>query len=258
MGLKGLFKGKNSGYRQDLYEAVRAKSVPGHVAIIMDGNGRWAEHKQMSRSEGHRHGVEALRDIIRTSSDLGIGYLTLYAFSTENWKRPKTEVRYLMSLMVEFLRKEIGELHANGVRITMLGSPEGLPSDTKEEIRKAMVTTRGNKGLQVNIAINYGSRMEIVRAAKAAARDISLGRIAAEDLDEESFSHYLETGSIPDPDLLIRTGGEYRLSNFLLYQCAYTELLFTEKDLFWPDFTKERYLEAISEYQRRVRKWGGI
>ena len=257
MGLKDLFKGKNSRYSHDLYAAVKAKP-PMHIAVIMDGNGRWARLRQMPRAVGHRQGVETLRDIIRTSSSLGIRYLTLYAFSTENWKRPESEVRCLMSLMVEFLRKEIGELHANGVRIYMLGRLEGLPADAREEICKAMKTTRDNKGLQVNIAINYGSRMEVVQAVKAVARDVSHGRIAVEDINEELFSHYLETNGIPDPDLMIRTGGEYRLRNFLLYQSAYTELLFTKKNLFWPDFTSERYLEAISEYQKRVRRFGGI
>ena len=258
MGLKGLFKGKNSGYRQDLYEAVGAKSVPGHVAIIMDGNGRWANLRNLPRTAGHHRGVETLRGIIRTSSELGIRYLTLYAFSTENWKRPKSEVRYLMSLIVEFLQKEIEELNENGVKIHMLGQLEELPADAGKEIRKAMETTRRNKGLQVNIAINYGSRMEITLAARSIAEDVSHGRLSAKDIDEEKFSHYLETDGIPDPDLLIRTGGEYRLSNFLLFQSAYTELIFTRKDLYWPDFTRDQYLKALIEYQKRVRKFGGI
>jgi undecaprenyl diphosphate synthase len=163
-----------------------------------------------------------------------------------------------MSLIVEFLQKEIEELNENGVRIHMLGQLEELPSDAGKEIRKAMETTRRNKGLQVNIAINYGSRMEIILAARAIAEDVSRGRLSVKDIDEEQFSHYLETDGIPDPDLLIRTGGEYRLSNFLLFQSAYTELLFTRKDLYWPDFTRDQYLKALAEYQKRVRKFGGI
>jgi undecaprenyl diphosphate synthase len=258
MGLKEIFKGKNNKCSLDLYRTVQSKPIPRHVAIIMDGNGRWAKRRRLPRVAGHRQGVEALRDIIRTSSDLGIGFLTLFAFSTENWKRPESEVHALMSLMVEFLEKEIRELHENGIRIHMIGEMEGLPSNARQAVCNAMETTRDNKGLQVNIAINYGSRTEIVHAVRQIAAGVSSGRIAQDDITEELFSYYLDTKGIPDPDLMIRTSGECRLSNFLLYQSAYTELIFTDKSVLWPDFTKEKYLEAISGYQSRIRRFGGI
>lgn len=260
MGLKDLFIGKNKKYKEhmDAYSMIQAKSVPKHVAIIMDGNGRWAKKHQLPRIAGHRQGVEALRDIIQTTSQLGISYLSLYAFSTENWKRPKTEVKALMSLLVEFLQKEIYELHKNNVKIFMLGDIDGLPADTKAEVLRAMEMTKENKGLQVNIAINYGSRFEMIKAVKYIIQDISNGNITIEDINEELFSQHLDTKGIPDPDLLIRTSGEYRLSNFLLYQLAYTELVFTEKEVLWPDFTKEKYLETILQYQNRTRRYGGI
>jgi undecaprenyl diphosphate synthase len=257
MGLKEWFKGKNNSRSKKLL-SIMNKPIPNHVAIIMDGNGRWARQRNMPRTAGHRQGVEALRDIIQTSSKLGIRYLTLYAFSTENWKRPESEVRYLMSLMVEFLQKETPELHANNVRIIMLGQLDGLPDNARDEICKAMKATNDNTGLQVNIAINYGSRAEIVRAVQMVAKDVTLGKIALEDIDEDLFAGYLDTKGVSDPDLMIRTSGEYRLSNFLLYQSAYTELIFTDKNLLWPDFTGERYLEAIAEYQSRTRRFGGI
>lgn len=260
MGLKDLFIGKNKKYKEhmDAYSMIQAKSVPKHVAIIMDGNGRWAKKHQLPRIAGHRQGVEALRNIIQTTSQLGISYLSLYAFSTENWKRPKTEVKALMSLLVEFLQKEIYELHKNNVKIFMLGDIDGLPADTKAEVLRAMEMTKENKGLQVNIAINYGSRFEMIKAVKYIIQDISNGNITIEDINEELFSQHLDTKGIPDPDLLIRTSGEYRLSNFLLYQLAYTELVFTEKEVLWPDFTKEKYLETILQYQNRTRRYGGI
>jgi undecaprenyl diphosphate synthase len=258
MGLKGFFKGKNSKSSQDLFRAVQSRQIPAHVAIIMDGNGRWASRRRLPRVAGHRQGVEALRDIIRTSSKLGIRFLSLYAFSTENWKRPEAEVRALMSLMVEFLQKEIKELHENGVRIYMIGELAGLPSDARQAILYAMETTKDNEGLQVNIAINYGSRTEITRAIREIASDAAAGRIVPDDITEELISRYLDTKGIPDPDLMIRTSGEHRLSNFLLYQSAYTELIFTDKNLLWPDFTEEKYLEAIAEYQNRSRRFGGI
>ena len=212
----------------------------------------------MTITAGHRQGVEALREIIKTSVQLKIAHLTLYAFSTENWKRPESEIRALMSLMVEFLKKELPELHENEIKINMLGDMQGLPQDAVREIQNAMDVTRHNQGLHVNIAINYGSRMEIVKAVKKIAQDISQSVLTPDDIDEHLFSQYLETRSIPDPDLMIRTGGECRLSNFLLYQSAYTELLFTDKQILWPNFTRRRYLEAISEYQFRKRRFGGI
>lgn len=260
MGLKGLIVGKNKRdlSSQDLFARVQSRPLPKHVAIIMDGNGRWAKKHLLPRTAGHRQGVEALRGIIKASSSLNISFLSLYAFSTENWKRPETEVSALMSLLVEFLQREIAELHNSAVKIHMLGDINGLPSRAKEEVFKAMDITRNNKGLQVNIAINYGSRAEIVNAAKTITRDILNGTIAIDDIDEGLISRYLDTRGIPDPDLMIRTSGEYRLSNFLLYQSAYTELVFTDKSVLWPDFSKEVYLETILQYQDRKRRYGGI
>ncbi len=242
----------------DLYTIVKSKPIPVHVAIIMDGNGRWAKKHKLPRIAGHRQGVEALRSIISTSSELGIKYLTLYAFSTENWKRPKDEVNALMSLLVEFLRKEVAELHRNNVRIHVLGDIEGLPEAARTEVRRAMDLTNGNCGLQVNIALNYGSRAEILNAVKSIVHDVQSKRISIDEITEQTISQYLDTRDIPDPDMLIRTSGEFRISNFLLYQIAYTELVFTDKNIYWPDFTRERYLEAIIEYQGRVRRYGGL
>ena len=255
MDWMSLFRRKTEG---DLLRTIQEKPVPNHIAIIMDGNGRWATARQLPRAAGHRQGVEALRGIIRTCSQLSISHLTLYAFSTENWKRPKSEVHTLMSLMVEFLQKEIDELHENGVKIQMLGDIRELPQETALEIEKAMKFTRHNNGLQVNIAINYGSRTEILKAVRSIVRDYDRGRLSIDEINEECFSQYLSTRGIPDPDLLIRTGGEYRLSNFLLYQSAYTELYFTDKKMLWPDFNRRKLLEVIQEYQNRLRKFGGI
>jgi undecaprenyl diphosphate synthase len=258
MSWKRLFNRNKAKKQTDLLRVVSAKPVPKHIAIIMDGNGRWAAARQMPRTAGHRQGVEALREIIETAVNLKIAHLTLYAFSTENWKRPESEVRALMSLMVEFLQKEIDNLHKNEIRIKMLGQIEGLPHDAAQEIQKSMELTKDNTGLQVNIAINYGGRAEIVQAVREICEDVIQNKLSSDEINEDLFSQYLETGGIPDPDLMIRTGGEYRLSNFLLYQSAYTELLFTKKQILWPDFNSNRFLEAIIEYQNRVRRYGGI
>jgi undecaprenyl diphosphate synthase len=258
MNLKGFFNRNKIKRQTDLLKLVSAKPVPKHISIIMDGNGRWATARQMPRTAGHRQGVEALREIIETAVKLNIEHLTLYAFSTENWKRPESEVRALMSLMVEFLQKEIENLHKNEIRVNMLGQLQGLPQDAAYEIQKSMELTKNNKGLQVNIAINYGSRAEIVQAVRKLCRDVNQNKLIPDEISEDLFSKYLETGGIPDPDLMIRTGGEYRLSNFLLYQSAYTELLFTKKQILWPDFNSRKFLEAIYEYQNRKRRYGGI
>lgn len=258
MNLKGFFNRNKIKRQTDLLKLVSAKPVPKHISIIMDGNGRWATARQMPRTAGHRQGVEALREIIETAVKLNIEHLTLYAFSTENWKRPESEVRALMSLMVEFLQKEIENLHKNEIRVNMLGQLQGLPQDAAYEIQKSMELTKNNKGLQVNIAINYGSRAEIVQAVRKLCRDVNQNKLKPDEISEDLFSKYLETGGIPDPDLMIRTGGEYRLSNFLLYQSAYTELLFTKKQILWPDFNSRKFLEAIYEYQNRKRRYGGI
>lgn len=231
-------------------------NIPRHVAIIMDGNGRWATKRGLPRSAGHRAGMEALRDLITASSELGIEALTLYAFSTENWKRPRDEVGTLFSLVVEYFNREISELHENGVRIRILGDISCVPQKARAALMRAEDITHDNSGLKLNLAINYGARAELVRAAKALAEDVSNGGMAPDAIDEAAVSSRLYTSGQPDVDLLIRTGGEMRLSNFLLYQSAYAELLFT--DTLFPDFDKAHYLDAIHEFQGRSRRFGAI
>lgn len=231
-------------------------NIPRHVAIIMDGNGRWATKRGLPRSAGHRAGMEALRDLITASSELGIEALTLYAFSTENWKRPRDEVGTLFSLVVEYFNREISELHENGVRIRVLGDMSRVPQKARAALMRAEDITHDNSGLKLNLAINYGARAELVRAARALAEDVSNGGMAPDAIDEAAVSSRLYTSGQPDVDLLIRTGGEMRLSNFLLYQSAYAELLFT--DTLFPDFDKAHYLDAIREFQGRSRRFGAI
>ncbi len=234
--------------------ALDMTRLPRHVAIIMDGNGRWAKKNKLKIAMGHRVGTEALREIIRASSDMGIASLSLYAFSTENWGRPATEVQALMGLMLEFFQSEIDELDQKNVRITILGDKEGLPRAQRDALITAEVRTRANTGLRLNIAINYGARAELVRAAQALAREVAAGSLAPQDIDEEALSQRLYTQGQGDVDLLIRTSGEMRLSNFLLYQCAYAEFLFPE--VLWPDFTLAHYREALAAYQQRHRRYG--
>ena len=231
-------------------------NIPRHVAIIMDGNGRWATKRGLPRSVGHRAGMEVLRDLITVSSELGIEALTLYAFSTENWKRPRDEVGTLFSLVVEYFNREISELHENGVRIRVLGDISCVPQKARAALMRAEDMTHDNRGLKLNLAINYGARAELVRAARALAEDVSNGGMAPDAIDEAAVSSRLYTSGQPDVDLLIRTGGEMRLSNFLLYQSAYAELLFT--DTLFPDFDKAHYLDAIHEFQGRSRRFGAI
>lgn len=231
-------------------------NIPRHVAIIMDGNGRWATKRGLPRSAGHRAGMEALRDLITASSELGIEALTLYAFSTENWKRPRDEVGTLFSLVVEYFNREISELHEKGVRIRVLGDMSRVPQKARAALMRAEDMTHDNRDLKLNLAINYGARAELVRAAKALAEDVSNGGMAPDAIDEAAVSSRLYTSGQPDVDLLIRTGGEMRLSNFLLYQSAYAELLFT--DTLFPDFDKAHYLDAIREFQGRSRRFGAI
>jgi undecaprenyl diphosphate synthase len=232
------------------------QKVPRHVGIIMDGNGRWAAGRGLLRASGHRAGVEALRDIVRASSDLGIEVLSLYAFSTENWKRPRGEIKVLMELLVEYLAREIDELDANEVRIRFMGEPEAISEKVAEAVRTALERTRGNTGLIMNIALNYGSRAEIVRAARSLAEDAKAGRLNPEDITEEVFANRLYTAGLPDPDLVIRTSGELRLSNFMLYQCSYSE--YCAPEVFWPDFNCDEYRKVLLEFQMRDRRYGGI
>lgn len=230
--------------------------VPRHVAVIMDGNGRWATQKGFPRIYGHRAGMETVRRVIEIASDIGIEVLTLYVFSTENWRRPSEEVEFLMSLPGEYLVREIDNLMKNGVRIYAIGDLDGLPANAAKAIRDAMETTAQNKGLIVNLAINYGGRAEIVGAAKKLAEKVRQGEISPEDITEETFATALLTADFPDPELVIRPSGELRLSNFLLWQAAYSELWFSE--VYWPDFSKEDFLRAILDFQKRERRFGGI
>lgn len=236
-------------------EAVKDK-LPRHVGIIMDGNGRWAAAHGFSRARGHRAGVERLRGVIRLSSDLGIEVISVYAFSTENWKRPAGEVDTLMALLREFFTTEIDELHANRVKIRILGALTGLPAGIRGLLQAAMDKTAENDGLQLNIAFNYGSRAEVVRAAQMLAREVRDGVMEAAQIDEAALLDKLYTAGQPDMDFLIRTSGEQRLSNFLLLQAAYAELYFTP--VYWPDFTDDLYREALQSFAARERRYGGI
>lgn len=227
--------------------------IPKHVAIIMDGNGRWAQSRKLPRSAGHRAGTDRLRGIIRLSSDLGVQSLTLYAFSTENWKRPSDEVGTLMGLLIEYFTREIDELFSNNVRIRIIGAYEEFPAGVRGTVERAMQRTESNTGLNLNIALNYGSRAEILRAANLAAKQ---AQEDGGDITAELFESHLYTKGQADVDLLIRTSGEQRLSNFLLYQVSYAEFLFPEE--YWPDFSDECYIQALKAYQNRSRRFGGL
>lgn len=231
-------------------------SVPRHVAIIMDGNGRWAKQRGLPRTEGHRRGVESVRACVRAAGELGIQYLTLYAFSSENWTRPKHEVFELMGLMRRFIRRDLVELHQQNVRLKVIGGDDHVEGDIITLIREAVQLTKDNTGLVLTVAFNYGGRDEIVRAARALAAKALSGEIAPGAIDADDFASHLDTTGVPDPDLLIRTGGDQRISNFLLWQCAYSEFVFC--DAFWPDFTKETLTAAVAEFQNRERRFGGL
>jgi undecaprenyl diphosphate synthase len=235
-----------------LARQVNFDQLPAHVAIIMDGNGRWAAQRHLPRVEGHRAGIESVRDVVETSARLGIDVLTLYAFSVENWKRPRAEVNTLMMLLKRYIRLELGTLLKNNIRFRVIGRPDELAPDVQHELESGIAQTAANTGMLFNIALNYGGRAEIVDAAR---RAIASG-IAPEDLDERKFGEYLYTAGQPDPDLLIRTSGEMRISNFLLWQIAYSEIWVT--DTLWPDFRCRDLLEAVVAYQKRERRYGGI
>ena len=228
--------------------------VPSHLAIIMDGNGRWAESRGLVRTDGHRAGMEAVRTIVRASRELGVRWLTLYAFSSENWNRPKSEVDYLMRLPEEFFEKELPEAIDKNVRILAVGKRDRLPLGVRRSLENAIARTAHNTGMRLVFALSYGGRGELVEAARRMLRDADLGRLTPEALSEKTFAQYLDEPEMPDVDLLIRTGGEYRVSNFLLWQIAYAEI-FTS-DAMWPDFGRERLEGAIAEYQRRERRFG--
>ncbi|MCC8427490.1 isoprenyl transferase [Reyranella aquatilis] len=231
-------------------------SGPQHVAIIMDGNGRWAKARGLPRVAGHRRGADAVRRVVRGAGELGIPILTLFAFSTENWTRPADEVADLMGLLRHYLRNELEELRKNGARLRVIGNRDGLAGDIVRDIADAERMTSGNTRIDVNICMNYGARDEIVRAARNLAKQVAKGEITVDSIDQHSFERELLTAGVPDPDLLIRTSGEQRISNFLLWQCAYSELVFV--DTLWPDFGKEHLEQAIAEFRRRERRYGGV
>lgn len=235
---------------------IDLENMPTHIAIIMDGNGRWAKSRFLPRTAGHKAGVETIRKVVKEADRLGIQYLTLYAFSTENWKRPKLEVDALMNLLVTYLRNEIDELHKNNVKLTALGDFEKLPEACVKELHSAMDKTKDNTGVHLNLALNYGGRNDIREAVVEIAKEYKEGKISLEDITEERIKKHLSTGEIPDPDLVIRTSGEQRLSNFLLWDIAYSEFYYT--DIHWPDFDGEELEKAIYAYQKRDRRFGGV
>ena len=228
--------------------------MPVHVAIIMDGNGRWAREHRLPRVMGHRKGAEAVRTTVNACSELGIQYLTLYAFSSENWKRPPAEVDDLMGLLRHYLRNELNRLNKNNVRLRCIGRRNRLPGDIVKLIEESETKTQGNTGLTLILALNYGGQAEIVEAARRIAEDVAAGTLRPEDIDEALFARNLQTSDFPDPDIIVRTSGEQRLSNFLLWQAAYAELLFIND--YWPDFTKEKLLAAVDDYRTRDRRFG--
>jgi undecaprenyl diphosphate synthase len=240
--------------KEDLLHLINKDQMPKHIAIIMDGNGRWAEEKGQDRLYGHFHGVESVRDIVEGAAELGIGYLTLYAFSTENWDRPQPEVDGLMALLVDTIRKEVPVLNKNNIRLHVIGNTELLPDFARTELQEALQMTAQNTGLNLVMALSYSSRWELVNAVKNIGLDVEKGVIKAEDISADTLQHYLATSNFPDPELMIRTSGEYRISNFLLYQLAYAELYFTNTR--WPDFRKENLYEAIIDFQSRERRFG--
>jgi undecaprenyl diphosphate synthase len=241
--------------KQDILLAeINKHQLPAHIAIIMDGNGRWAEEKGQERLYGHFHGVESVRNIVEGAAELGIGYLTLYAFSTENWDRPQQEVDGLMALLVDTIRKEVPVLNKNNIRLHVIGDMHMLPDFAYNELQEALQLTASNTGLNLIMALSYSSRWELVNAVKNIGKAVSAGELDAETINADTLQQYLTTSKFPDPELMIRTSGEYRISNFLLYQLAYAELYFTNTR--WPDFRKENLYEAIIDFQGRERRFG--
>lgn len=238
----------------DLKDKIDKNNLPEHIAIIMDGNGRWAQKKGNQRIFGHKNGVKAVRDVVEGAGELGVKYLTLYAFSTENWNRPKQEVDALMSLLVSTINSETDTLIKNNVRLMTIGDTEGLPINVKNNLKELINKTESNKGLTLILALNYSARWEIVNAVKEIIREDQNDPINIDDIDSDYFAKYLNTKDIPDPDLMIRTSGEYRISNFLIWQLAYAELYFTE--VLWPDYRKNDLYQAILDYQQRERRYG--
>jgi undecaprenyl diphosphate synthase len=237
-----------------LKEKIDTQHLPQHIAIIMDGNGRWAQEQGKDRLFGHLHGVESVRDVVEGAAELGVKNLTLYTFSTENWDRPEYEVNGLMELLVDTIKKEVPTLNKNNIRLHVIGHIEMLPENASRQLQEALAETAGNTGLNLIMALSYSSRWEMEDAVKNVAMDVASGKLALENIDQNTLKQYLSTKNFPDPELLIRTSGEYRLSNFLLYQLAYAELYFT--DTRWPDFRKEDLYKAIVNFQQRERRFG--
>lgn len=233
---------------------IPREKLPRHVAIIMDGNGRWAEQRGLPRFAGHKAGVETVRSVVQLSGELGIEALTLFAFSSENWRRPKKEVGLLMDLFLSALEREVGKLHDSAVRIRVIGEVSAFPKKLQQRIQDAMEKTRDNKGLTLNIAANYGGKWDIAQAVRKLAVQVAEGALKGEEIDEEMLARHLSLNDLPEPDLFIRTGGEQRISNFLIWQLAYTELFFTH--VLWPDFNREEYLKAIQSFAGRQRRFG--
>ncbi len=230
--------------------------IPQHIAIIMDGNGRWAKKRNLPRTMGHKAGVETIRRVVKEADKLGVKFITLYAFSTENWKRPKDEISGLMKLLVQYLKDEVANLHEAGVVLRILGEIEALPTECRDQINEAIKLTENNNGLVLNVAFNYGGRDEIVRAVSNIASDIQTNKIKKEDITKELLLDYMYTKESPDPDLIIRPSGEQRISNFLLWQCAYSEFWYSNVN--WPDFKEYHLKKAIYDYQNRDRRFGGV
>lgn len=247
-----FFKDKTT----DIAEDIDDHNMPKHIAIIMDGNGRWAQKRGLPRTLGHKAGVETIRNIVKECSKLNVGYLTLYAFSTENWKRPVEEVNALMKLLVQYLKSEFEELNKNGVVINYIGNIDDLPEVCRNELKSAYERTKDNKGVVLNLALNYGGRDEIIHAINSLIKDLKLNKIKDDIITEEVFEKYLYTASMPDPDLIIRPSGELRISNFLLWQCAYSEFWYS--DICWPDFKPKDLRRAIGDYQKRSRRFGDL
>jgi len=237
-----------------LHSRIDLDKVPRHVAVIMDGNGRWAQRKGESRIFGHMNGVESVRDTLKTARELGVEYLTLYAFSTENWNRPKEEVDALMDLLVETIVSEIDELHNESVRLSAIGDLDNLPPKCKAALEQGMERTKENKKITLVLALNYSARWEMTAAMRAISEKVATGELDASTIDQDLIEAHLTTNDIPDPELMIRTSGEHRISNFLLWQMAYTEFYFT--DVYWPEFRKEHFIEAVASYQQRERRFG--
>jgi undecaprenyl diphosphate synthase len=239
-----------------LLSQIDTARLPRHIAIIMDGNGRWAHRKRLPRIAGHRAGAQAVREVVESSSRLGIGALTLYAFSTENWKRPQSEINMLMTLLREYIRKELEEIHRNNIRLQILGRYEQLPGEVRGDLEDALQRTAGNSGMVLNVALNYSARAELADAFQALLEKVQRGELAASAVTEAMIGEHLYTRGLPDPDLLIRTSGEMRVSNFLLWQIAYAEIWVT--DTCWPDFTRQHLWQAIVDFQKRERRYGGL